>query len=493
MSNSNDLFAAIDLGSNSFHMLVVQNINGRPRVVAKVKRKVRLAAGLDCNNLLDDAAMERGWDCLALFAERLQNIPKQNIKVVSTATLRLATNAEKFTEKANRILGLPIVIISGEQEAELIYQGMVITSSGTGKRLIIDIGGASTELILGHGATPLVLNSLNMGCVTWLERYFCNGALSKSNFERAIEGAATVLSAVRAQYLDHQWQLSLGASGSVQAVQEVLQAQGLNETITLEKLELLITQTVACNHINHLDIEGLKEQRKPVFASGLAILTMLFKELSLESMVASGGALREGLIAILLQQAPDNQLKLTSIDHLQQQYQVDCEQAAAVTNVAKALVKQVCQDWPVMDNGSDELLYYSAQLHEIGLSINYLKSNDHGAYLLSHCPMPGFSIEQQKLISVLVANYKNPIEHNHFAQQAWCEPQLAFNLTVLLRLAVIIAGRYQAQRSGDISLSVVDNVLCIEVAKTVAMTNPLLMAELTQEAADHDQVALIIK
>lgn len=493
MTQSNDLFAAIDLGSNSFHMLVVRNVDGAPRVVAKVKRKVRLAAGLDHDNKLDLAAMERGWQCLALFAERLAAIPAQNIKVVSTATLRLATNAQEFCERGNEILGLPIQIISGEQEAALIYHGMAVTSGGCGKRLIVDIGGASTELILGEGFTPLVLRSLNMGCVTWYEGYFADRQLNQANFDAAINAAAKVLAPVKQAYLAHQWQLSLGASGSVQAVQEVLIAQGLNELITLEKLELLMAQTISCGVQQKLEIDGLKEERKPVFASGLAILITLFRDLSLQSMAASGGALREGLIAQLIGQPQVDDLRRNSVSKLQQQFQIDSRQAQNVVEVARQLARQLDGQWQLLSDDNDAILEYSAMLHEIGLSTSFLKANEHGSYLIKHSEMVGFSSEQQKLITALIANYKNPIQPASFSEQAWCCSERALQLATILRLAVIISGRYQGARVNDIRLQAQGTLLEINLSPELCEKNPLLIAELTQETQDNQQIQIVVK
>jgi exopolyphosphatase/guanosine-5'-triphosphate,3'-diphosphate pyrophosphatase len=492
LTQSSDLFAIIDLGSNSFHMLVVQDVDGAVRVIAKVKRKVRLAAGLDKHNHLDVAAMERGWQCLALFAERLSHIPPANVKVVATATLRLATNAQDFCRRGQQILDLPINVISGEREAELIYHGMAVTSAGEGKRFIVDIGGASTELILGQGFSPIVLNSLNMGCVTWFEQHFSDQKLSQQNFDVAIDAATAVLAPVLPCYLAHQWQLSLGASGSVQAVQEVLSAQGFNEVITLDKLEQLMAQTIACSEQSSLKIIGLKKARKPVFASGLAILISLFRQLSLKSMVTSGGALREGLIAQLLKQRQLDDLRLDTATGLQQRFQVDQEQAQQVVDVVTNLATQVDHQWQIAKDDGVAMLQFSAMLHEIGLSVNYLEANCHGRYLISHSPMNGFSSGQKGLVSALIANYKNSLNAAFFSEQTWVSPQQASRLATLLRLAVIISGRYQGARVNDINLAVINSQLQITLSCAVAQSSPLLLAELNQEVIDNNLIEIVL-
>ncbi|NUA44026.1 Guanosine-5'-triphosphate,3'-diphosphate pyrophosphatase [Dickeya solani] len=230
MPSSSSLYAAIDLGSNSFHMLVVREVAGSVQTLARIKRKVRLAAGLDASNRLSPEAMQRGWQCLALFSERLQDIPPQQVRVVATATLRLATNADEFLERARHILGLPIQVISGEEEARLIYQGVAHTTGGPEQRLVVDIGGGSTELATGTGAHHTQLFSLPMGCVTWLERYFTDRDLTQAHFDRAEQAAREMLRPVKDILRQQGWQVCVGASGTVQALQEIMVAQGWMNT-----------------------------------------------------------------------------------------------------------------------------------------------------------------------------------------------------------------------------------------------------------------------
>ncbi|OYW94330.1 MAG: guanosine-5'-triphosphate,3'-diphosphate pyrophosphatase, partial [Alishewanella sp. 32-51-5] len=221
-----DIYAVIDLGSNSFHMLMVKVVGGSVQVIGRVKRKVRLAAGLNDSLVLSHKAMKRGWECLALFAERLQDIPAQNIRIVGTATLRLARNVATFLKEAEAILGQQVQVISGEDEARIIYLGVAHTSNSDSNRLVIDIGGASTEMVIGQGFTPKVLASLNMGCVTYLERYFADQELTEQNFLAAISAAESETQTITARFRQESWQLAVGASGTVQAVQEILVAQG---------------------------------------------------------------------------------------------------------------------------------------------------------------------------------------------------------------------------------------------------------------------------
>jgi len=476
---SNNTFAVIDLGSNSFHMMVVENINGYARVVSKVKQKVRLAAGLDSNNLLSDEAMQRGWDCLALFGEHLTMLNIAQVRVVATATLRLAGNSNEFCIKGNQLLGTNINIISGEQEAALIYHGMAVTSNSADKRLIIDIGGASTELVLGSGLSPIVLNSLNMGCVTWLDRYFSDGVLSNDNFELAIKAAKDVLLPVKEQYLSHEWQLTLGASGTMKAAQEVLMAQGYSENVTLEKLNMLMAQCIDCKVQRNLALVGLTVERTPVFVSGLSILIMLFREFSIKGMLASGGALREGVIHQLMAEEIDDDLGLQTCQKIQQRFQLNIEQAHQVTTIATEFARQL--------NLSEELLPYltfSAMLHELGVSVDYIDAQEHGYYLLKNMSLAGLSQQQKNLVVALVGNYKGVIKPHLLTEQRCCDKYQAAQLLLCLRLAVICVGRLQKDRCKNIIIKQTDNEIRIAVPLSLSHQAPLLMTQL------HDEITM---
>ena len=301
-SQASPLYAAIDLGSNSFHLLVVRKHPTGIQTITQMKHKVRLADGLDDHNRLSDAAMQRGLDCLQLFAIELTHMPLTSLRVVATATLRIASNAETFLAKASDILAAPIQVLGGEQEAELIYQGACQSSTGPEKKLVIDIGGASTEIITGCGHTPTSLHSLPMGCVTWLNRFFTNKELSDENFDRATHAAHTLLLEVVDQIKPFGWQICMGASGTLQTLYAISQAQAqtIPTTITLATLCKLRSQMIECGKLERIEILGLKLDRAAVFPSGLAILIAIFQALAIENIELAGGALREGLIYTML-------------------------------------------------------------------------------------------------------------------------------------------------------------------------------------------------
>lgn len=278
------LLATIDLGSNSFHMLVVQYDATQPhatntKVVTKIKRKVRLASGLDHNGMLSEEAIQRGLDCLAWFADTLEPLPITNIMVAATATLRLAKNAQQFVQRAAQILPYPIQVLSGEQEASFIYQGASLYSSLDSRQLVVDIGGASTEIIIGQGSNALALTSLNLGCVTWFEQFFGDKKISESRFKLAISAAKKELASIKHDYQQLGWQACLGASGTVQTIKQIMQAEQRDTIITHALLLELKQRMVDSQHIDALNIAGLAAERAIVFPSGIAILLAIFEEL----------------------------------------------------------------------------------------------------------------------------------------------------------------------------------------------------------------------
>ena len=435
------LYAAIDLGSNSFHMLVVREVAGAIRTVAKVKRKVRLAAGLDSEHNLSQEAMARGWDCLRLFAEQLQDVPKENVRVVGTATLRLARNVDLFLKTAELVLGHAIEIISGEEEAKTIYQGVSWTSSGEGNRLVIDIGGASTELVIGESSEAKLLNSLHMGCVTWIKRYFMDGLLNEANFDAAIAAAKETLQDVSAEYRSLGWETCVGASGTVQALQEIMIAQGRSERVTLNKLYELKNQAVACGRLEMLVLQGLMPERLSVFPSGLAILIAIFEVLKIDHMTLAGGALREGLIYGMIGKRRNCDVRERTADSLITRYQMDRIQAERVRDAALHAFQEVQDEWQLSEQYGRPILRWAAMLHELGLCIEYKKAPQHAAYIIDNIDMPGFTPAQKQLLSALVYNQRDAFKMDVLERQNVVSLRQAVSLVRLLRFAIILCMR----------------------------------------------------
>lgn len=474
-------YAAVDLGSNSFHMVVVHVVNGNVQIIGKVKQKVRLAAGLNENLELDDISMERGWQCLQTFAERLQDIPPSNIRIVATATLRLATNAQVFIQKAEQILKHKLNVISGEEEARQIYLGVAYTSANQGNSLVIDIGGASTEIIIGNDMQPIHMKSLDMGCVTFMERYFCQGAITQANFTAAKAAAGELLDTVSDAFLCFDWQNCLGASGTPQAITEILVAQQISDAIRLDYLYELEKQCIDCGSIEKLDIKGLEENRKPIFPSGLAILICLFEKLNITAMNISAGALREGLIYGMLDNLQENDRRVQTLNHAISRYHIEKSHADSVRGMSLNLCRQLCAQTAICHLDTEAVLGAAATLHEIGLHIEYKKHHQHGAYILSHIDLPGYTRLQRQAIRDLVLSHRLNINLKTFDDyHADLKPML-LALVRILRIATVLCLRRHNKHIPDVQLTVNDDRWTLTLPEGWLAGHPLINAELANE------------
>jgi exopolyphosphatase/guanosine-5'-triphosphate,3'-diphosphate pyrophosphatase len=487
-SQPEQLYAAVDLGSNSFHMVVVRVSAGSVHIIGKVKQKVNLAAGLDDNMVLDELSLERGWSCLETFAERLQDIPLANIKVVGTATLRLAKNADVFITRAEKILKHKLDVISGEEEAQQIYLGVAYTSANQGNSLVIDIGGASTEVIIGNDMTPIHLVSLNMGCVTFKERYFPDGKLTQAAFEQAIEGAKSLLVSVTEDFVCFDWQQCLGASGTPQAITEILVAQGISDAIRIDYMLNFMQQCIDCGSIEELQIEGLVEARRSIFPSGLAILIALFEQLKISDMQISGGALREGLIYGMLDNMQQNDRRFQTLEQTMSHFHIEAQQANRVKNLALNLFKQVPEQMAVSKIDGEAILIGAAMLHEVGLHIEYKKYHAHGAYILAYFPLIGYSQQQREGIKILVFSHRQDFDLQLFDNFHSDVRGILLNLSRILRLACLLSIRRKDNLLPDISLKLDGDNWQLTFPEGWLKAHPLIDAELANEKWQQHKV-----
>ncbi|PRO71781.1 guanosine-5'-triphosphate,3'-diphosphate pyrophosphatase [Alteromonas alba] len=477
-----EYYAAVDLGSNSFHMVVVHVANGSVQIIGKVKQKVRLAAGLDKDMVLSKEAMQRGWDCLQTFAERLQDIPASNIRIVATATLRLAVNAQTFIDKAEKILHHQLDVIPGEEEARQIYLGVAYTSANQGNSLVIDIGGASTEIIIGNDMQPIHMVSLDMGCVTFMERYFLDGELSEANFQRAKEAAYELLDPVADAFLCFDWQNCLGASGTPQAITEILVKQGISDAIRIDYLYNLRQQCIDCGNLKDLVIDGLEPNRQPIFPSGLTILLALFERLKIRTMNISGGALREGLIYGMLDNLKHNDRRTQTLNTAIRRYHIDKPHAVNVKQLAINLCKQLCQQSTFCHLDTETVLDAAAMLHEIGLHIEYKKHHEHGAYILNYIDLPGYTRLQRAAIRDLVGGHRQAIDLQPFALYHEDVKPMMEGLLRILRIAVVVCLRRHQQHIPAIELKVDGLDWMLTFPEKWLKEHPLINAELVNEA-----------
>ncbi|GLX78444.1 guanosine-5'-triphosphate,3'-diphosphate pyrophosphatase [Thalassotalea insulae] len=474
------LYAVIDLGSNSFHMLITRQLADSVQVVDKVKRKVRLASGLDANNQLSQQAIARGLECLSFFAERLQDIPKNNIRIVATATLRLAKNSAEFISQANHILANKIALLSGEQEAQYIYQGVAHTNCSANKRLVIDIGGASTELIVGEGINAKQVTSLDIGCVTFIKQYFADGQLNQDNFNQAISAAKEKLRPLIKPYQAIGWQTVLGGSGTMQALAEVLIHQHQPTLIHPEFLRQIKQQLIACQRIDKISIAGLSSERTPVIASGLAILIAIFECFEIALLQLSSGALREGLLYEMLPHNAKINIRQRTINSLIQRFHVDCHHAENVKKQAIKLFNSFKDNWQLSEDNNYQLLIASCQLHEIGLLLEFKHHQRHSAYIIENAELPGFDQTDKQLLKALVLLYKGDIQAE-LLQRSTNEVQSAQYLLAILRLAVILCRRRKDDVLPSYQASVSNNNILLILPENWLNQHPLISDELAQE------------
>lgn len=358
--------AAIDLGSNSFHMIVARIMNGSIQILSRLKQKVQLAEGLDENNVLNQAAITRGVNCLALFAERLQGFAPENVNVVGTYTLRRAVNNDEFLRQAKAVFPYPINIITGKTEAQTIYAGVSHTQPETGKKFVIDIGGGSTEMIIGENFTPILAESRHMGCVSFAKQFFPQGEISQLHFENARQAALMKIEDLAYEYRHLGWDVVLGSSGTIKTVHQVIMANiDPNGLITPERLQQLIKQTLQHTHFEDLKLSGLIEERADVFVPGLAILSAVFETFGIQQMRYSDGALREGVMYSLEKTFQVSNIRERTALGLAEQFTIDQAQAERVHQSVKLLSQQY-RHWkkPQLAAEMIEIVLWAARLHE---------------------------------------------------------------------------------------------------------------------------------
>ena len=445
--------AAIDMGSNSFRLEIGQLHAGRYRRLFYLKESVRLGAGLDDNGFLTDEAGERGLACLRRFAEQLAGneeraaLASTQVRAVATQTLREAKNRDAFLLRAQAALGHPIEVISGREEARLIYSGVAHLQPSSLPRLVIDIGGRSTEMIVGRGPLPLQAESFAVGCVSLTMRYFAEGRLSGAAFRAAQVAAGAELEEGLEPFGPQHWREALGSSGTAGAVSQVLAANGIDKgVITPAGLRWLIECCVRAGHIERLELTGLKEDRRAVFAGGLALLYTLVAQFGIQALQPARGALRQGVIIDLHERhaalrtpgrgagGAGGDMRDASVRLLQSRFGVDRAQAQRVRRVALALYRAVAQgDAEGPPGESERELGWACDLHEMGMMVSHHDHHRHSAYLLGHADAAGFSQSQQRYLAAMVLGQRGGLRKIEAALA-----QRSFALQVLaLRLAVI--------------------------------------------------------
>ncbi|TBR42863.1 Ppx/GppA family phosphatase [Marinomonas agarivorans] len=475
--------AAIDLGSNSFHMTVAQFSHGQLRVTGEYGEKVQLAAGLE-GGVLNQAAQERGLACLSRFAQLLEHMPLGSVRIVGTNTLRVAKNRYDFISKAMDIMPHAVEVIAGREEARLIYTGVANTMDhGDKKRLVIDIGGGSTECIIGRQKDPILTESLHMGCVSFRERFFADGTITKSQFQKAVTAARLELLSIQDDFLDEEWDLALGSSGTIKAAYTIVQENNWGKKgITPKNLKLIHKAMFDAGHADNLDIVGLKPERKSTFAAGIAILTAVFDCFSVEQMDFSVSALREGVLFDILGRQLETDIRQSTVQYLINQYHVDIEQAKLVAHTALSALAQVAEAWQLTSTSAHNFLHWSCLLHEIGVGISHSRYHKHGAYIISESDLPGYSQQEQQILASLILRHRRKFTQSTGYRFTKEVQQEVDRLTILLRLAIIL---HLDRKEGDMSIfsmTAKSNSLHIEFLPGWLEGRPLTLANIQQEA-----------
>lgn len=479
--------AAIDLGSNSFHMIVARIVNGSIQILSRLKQKVQLAEGLDEHGVLSQAAITRGVNCLALFAERLQGFKAENVNAVGTYTLRRAVNNEEFLRQAKEVFPYPINIITGKTEAEMIYSGVSHTQPEQGRKFVVDIGGGSTEMIIGDDFTPIMAESRHMGCVSFAGKFFSGGVISAENFEQAYHCALNKIEDLAWEYRQLGWKAVLGSSGTIKTVQQVIIANiSKDGIITPARLQQLKEWTLQVRHMNELHLPGLIEERTDVFVPGLAILMAVFANYGIESMRYSDGALREGVMYSLEKTFQVSNIRQRTANSFAKQFNIDQQQACRVHRSAAVLFEKYT-DWnnPQYINEMRDILLWASQLHEVGIVINHKGLQKHSAYILQNSELPGFDNEQQRLLATLVYNHIQHFKLSDIPAFGRYNAKDVLALIRLFRLAIILNKPRQATAATENFSLKTDRTLNnwqLQFADDYLSHNPLVRNELNAES-----------
>lgn len=480
---SPEVLGAVDLGSNSFHMVIARFSHGQLVVMDRLRESVRLAAGLDRRNRLNLVSQRRALECLARFGERLRAMHASRVRVVGTNTLRKARGAERFRDQARKALGHSVEVISGIEEARLIYLGVAHSMPKVrGLQTVVDIGGGSTEIIQGRGYAPETLESLYMGCVGLSAAAFPGGRLSARNFRQARQAARMEIEPVRARFMLREAARVVGASGTIRAAYDVLTALGrARKGIDVKDLEFLIDKMIAAGNVRELRLPGLSADRAEVFPGGIAILVEVLASLKLRRMVVADGALREGILYDMVGRLTDEDARLRTVRAMQARFRADGRQARRVSATALSLWRQVADDWDLRRDADRSMLAWAAALHEVGLDIAHAHYHHHGAYVLENADMPGFARDEQSVLAGMVRCHRRKFGQEQFATLP-VEWQLrASRLTVLLRLAVLFNRSRKQEAAAQMRLAVTGRRLELALPARWLRSNPLTAADLEQE------------
>ena len=490
-----DMLAAIDLGSNSYHMVVARYTLGQLRIVDRLRETVRMAEGLDARGGLDAEVRQRALRCLARFGQRIRDIPPHRVRAVATNTVRRLAAPQAFLMPAETALGHAIEVVAGREEARLVYLGVAQAQPPKPghRRLVLDIGGGSTECIIGRGFETLERESVQLGAVAGTLRYFGNGRLSRRKWRDALIEASVEFQQFAATYRSLGWQEAIGASGTNKAIGEICAAMKLTKgAITAEALPVVRDALLRAGHVDDINLPGLSAERRPIIAGGLLVLEAAFTSLGLQRMAVSKAALREGVLHDLVGRAGEQDPREASVDALVQRYGIDVAQALRVEASTLRLFDLVAPAWQLTPD--DRLmLSWAARLHELGLTIAHSQYQVHGAYILAHSDIAGFSRQEQEFLAALVRAHRRKVPKNVFEALPERLLPAARQLSVLLRLAVLLHRGHEQPEIPGLDAVARGTMLELRLPPRYLDERPLLQADLAGEPAEIPALGIALR
>lgn len=489
MSLSNETaptFAALDLGSNSFHMVVARkSADGTLQIIDRLREPVRLGLGLQ-DGSIDKQTETNALDCLQRFGQRIRQLPTQAVRAVGTNTLRQLNRGDRFLHLASEALSHPVDIISGIEEARLIFLGVAHSLQSSERRLVVDIGGGSTELIVGQGFAPETMESIHAGCISIGRRAFADGQLGNTRMRKAQIAAQREFEPVIETFVDLNWQTVVGASGTIRAARDVAAACQLTERadtseLTREAVDEICSQVAAAGSAEKLDLPGLKEDRRSVFPGGIAILKTIFEMLELETMGVSDGALREGLLFELIGRSSDDDIRDRTVNALAQHHRINQRRTEQIANTAVSFLEQITRRAEINIPDASKFLCWAATLHTIGLYIAHSGYHKHGAYILANADLSGFSREEKQLLALLVRGHRRKIPRELISNLRGSWQGSAAWLLAIIRLAVLLHRGKQQKALPKIALSCRQRKLTLTLPKNWLTDHPLTAADLEDE------------
>jgi exopolyphosphatase/guanosine-5'-triphosphate,3'-diphosphate pyrophosphatase len=482
--------AAVDLGSNSFHVQIARVVGDQLYPLDSLREPIRIGAGLTPDKHLDEDSQQRALECLRRFGDRLRGLDPHSVRAVGTNTLRVAKNAAAFLRQARAALGFPIEVVAGREEARLIYLGVSHNLPlSQDRRLVVDIGGGSTEFIIGQHHKPLRLESLYMGCVSYSRKYFAGGNVTRNAMRRAELAARAELQTIVSRFATGNWQHAVASSGTARALAAILQENGYAEDgITLDGLERLRAAFLGSGHIERFDLKGLRSDRRPTLPGGLAIMIAVLSELGIGQLAITTGAMREGILYDLLGRFQHHDMRDVTVAQFMQRYHVDSRQARRVGNLALSIYQTLTAGEVDIDEAALSHLSWTAKLHEIGISVAYRGYHRHSAYIVENADMPGFSqIEQSQLATLLLAHRRSL--RKIFTRDA---EAVDWRMVLALRLAALIYRSRADIAVPHIGASTQGPTVRLDIESEWLASNPLLLTALEEEIEEWDAAGFAV-